>query len=546
MSLRTMASVCGLVATAWVTTADAQDACTKLLSLALPATTITDARTVPTGDVKIRLPVPGEGTVRLPAHCRVTGSIKPTADSDIRFEVWLPASGWNHRYQQVGNGGLAGIIPEFSMVGPLLGGYATASTDDGHENTRDFDAGWAAGHPEKLIDYGYRAVHLTALAGEALVQAYFSQAARHTYFTGCSDGGRESLMEAQRYPKDFDGYLVGAPGIDIPNNEVGHLHVSQALHSLGPGGRLTVSQLEALSAKVLERCDALDGLKDGQLRDPRQCPFKAADAACSSGQSCLTPAQARAIQAIYDGARDRVSGRQLTPGDFGTLGTEAATWPGIFVDTAAGPAIGSIASESVIGTLLYHEAKPDIASIDVAKAARDAKSRLAPIMNSDNPDLRTARGTGRKILQYHGWADPNVRPQYSIEYFQAVQRFLKTDTKDFYRLFMVPGMAHCTGGVGPTNLSGFAPNPVPHDPEHDWISALEHWVEDGVAPERMIATEFKLDRPLAPYAAAPAGTPVKRTRPLCLYPMVAVYQGTGDVDNAASFRCERVEPSSLN
>src|SRR5262249_26898195 len=220
----------------------------------------------------------------------------------------------------------------------------------------------------------------------------------------------------------------GAPGIDIPNNEVGHLHVSQALHSLGPGGALTASQLESLSAKVLERCDALDGLKDGQLRDPRQCPFKAADVICS-GQSCLTPAQARAIQAIYDGARDRVSGRQLTPGDFGTPGTEAVTWPGIFVDTPAGPAIGSIAGESVIGTLLYHEAKPDVASIDIAKAARDAKSGLAPIINSDNPDLRVARSSGRKILQYHGWADPNVRPQYSIEYFQAVRRFLKTDTK---------------------------------------------------------------------------------------------------------------------
>jgi feruloyl esterase len=507
----------------------------------LPNTTITEARTIPTGDVKIRLPVPVEATARLPAHCRVTGSIRPTSDSDIRFEIWLPASGWNHRYQQVGNGGLAGSIPQFAMVGPLLGGYATAGTDDGHESTQGFDAGWAVGHPEKLIDYGYRAVHLTAQVGEALVQAYYDERARHTYFIGCSDGGRESLMEAQRFPQDFDGYLVGAPGIDIPNNEVGHLHVWQELHSLGPDGQLTAAQLATLSAKGLERCDALDGLKDGQLRDPRQCAFKATEAICSSssGGSCLTAAQARAVQSIYDGARDSTTGQQLTPGDFGTLGTEVVTWPVIFLATPSGPALISATNE-VISTLLYANPKLDMVTVNVAQAARDAKRKLAPIINSDNPDLRVARSTGRKILQYHGWADPNVRPQYSIEYFEAVQRFLGSDTKDFYRLFMVPGMAHCSGGVGPTSLSGVARNPVPHDPEHDWISALEHWVEDGIAPEQMVATEFKLDRPLAPLTPTPPGTPIKRTRPLCPYPRVAVYQGTGDPDNAASFRCEAI------
>lgn len=293
----------------------AQNACAKLVSLRLPHTTVTAASTIPEGDFKLRLPGPGleAQTVNLPEHCRVTGSIQPTSDSDIRFEVWLPVSGWDHRYQQVGNGGLAGSISYPDMVQALLRGSATASTDDGHASSNQFDGRWAIGHPEKLIDYGYRAVHLTALAGEAIVAAYYGQMPRHTYFTGCSDGGRESLMEAQRYPQDFDGYLVGAPGIDIPNNEVEHVHVWQVLHALGPTRQLTISQLRALSASVLERCDALDGLRDGIVGDPRKCPFKAAEAVCRGANdgSCLSDAQAQAVQSIYDGVRDPQTGAQV-------------------------------------------------------------------------------------------------------------------------------------------------------------------------------------------------------------------------------------------
>src|SRR6185312_515704 len=200
-----------------------------------------------------------------------------------------------------------------------------------------------------------------ALAGQAIVQAYYGRAARHTYFTGCSDGGRESLMEAQRFPQDFEGYLVGAPGIDIPNNEVEHLHVWQALHALGPDEQLTLSQLQRLSAKVLERCDALDGLKDGLVRDPRQCPFKATEAMCNgpSDGSCLTAAQARAVQAIYDGVRDATTGEQLAPGDFVTYGTEAVTWPGIFLGRTTLPSLVSLTSHGIIATLLYGDPNLD-------------------------------------------------------------------------------------------------------------------------------------------------------------------------------------------
>jgi tannase/feruloyl esterase len=227
----------------------------------------------------------------------------------------------------------------------------------------------------------------------------------------------------------------------------------------------------------------------------------------------------------------------LAPGAWGTMGAEATTWPGIFLATSRGPSLGSVANEGVIGALLYGDPKRDMATVDLTQAARDMKRKLAPIINSDNPDLRTARDTGRKILQFHGWADPNIATQYSIDYFAAVQRFLKSDTKDFYRLFLVPGMAHCLGGVGPTGVGGLVPSYLPRDSEHDWVSALEAWVERGAAPEQIIGTEFKLARPLAPFATLPPGTSVKRTRPLCPYPQVAIYNGSGSTDDAASFRC---------
>jgi hypothetical protein len=536
--MRQAAVVITLGASIWFATADAQDACSRLTALRLPNTTITAAQAIPAAKVKMPTPHPGPPRiVALPAHCSVSGSIKPTADSDIRFEVWLPVTDWNGRYQQVGNGGLGGSIQEASMVDPLLRGSATASTDDGHSSP-GFDATWALGHPNKLIDYGHRAVHLTALAGEAIVKAYYGQAPGHTYFTGCSDGGRESLMEAQRYPQDFDGYLVGAPGIDIPNNEIEHLHVSQVLHSLGPNGQLTAAQLGTLSRKVLERCDALDGLKDGLLRDPRECTFKATEAICkgTNDRACLTSAQAAAVQRIYDGARDPRTGEQLAPGDFVTMGTESVTWPVILVGKAGGPQIAAIASQAVIGTLLYHDPKLDMAQVDLARAARDAKRELAPIINSDSPDLQTARKLGRKIIQFHGWADPNIPPQYSIAYFEAVQKFLRADTGDFYRLFLVPGMAHCFGGVGPTSLGGIDEFPAAADLDHDWVSALEHWVEDGVAPQRMTATEFEVP-PGIPTTAGPAAASIVRTRPLCPYPQVAVYNGAGSSSDAANFRC---------
>jgi feruloyl esterase len=511
--------------------------CKDLAALKLADVAITTAELVPAGTFTAS-PQPPAPVLKaeLPARCRVVGVIRPTADSQIGFEVWLPVSGWNGRYEQAGNGGLAGAIGYILMVPALQRGAATAATDDGHVTAENFDGRWAIGHPEKLKDYGYRAVHLTAVAGEALVRAYYGRRERKSYFIGCSGGGRESLMEVQRYPDDFDGYMVGAPGLDVPNNEITHLNVYQALKALGPDHQLTPVQLRALSAKVLDDCDALDGLKDGVLRDPRQCRFKAGALICpSGGEGCLTPEQAAAVDRIIEGPKDPKTGAQLAPGVWGTLGAEDRTWPNILTDGPQVQTLGAGANAGVIGELIYGDPQLDMTKVDLAQATRDARSRVAPVINSSDPDLSRARALGRRIIQYHGWADPNVAPQFSIAYFDAVQKRMGPTT-DFYRLFMVPGMPHCLGraglGANYVGINGW-PETMPglDDADHDWVFALERWVEQGVAPDRMIATEFERD-------ASGAVVRSKSTRPICVYPDVAVYKGAGPVTDAASFACE--------
>jgi feruloyl esterase len=375
--------------------------------------------------------------------------------------------------------------------------------------------------------------------GRSVTAAYYGEQAGHSYFIGCSDGGRESLMEAQRYPLDFDGYLVGAPGIDIPRNELTHVHVARQLAALGPAQALTPAVLQTLSQGVLQKCDALDGLKDGVLRDPRQCRFDPHELVCKPGSNsaCLSSAQADAIQAMHTGPRDPKTGRQIAPGTWGTLGAESATWLGILLAPPGAPALIDLANKGIISELLYENPDLNLATLDLVQAEADIARKLAPIINSDNPDLRMARQNGRKILHFHGWADPNISPQYSLDYFEAVQRKLGGDTGDFYRLFMVPGMAHCVGGVGPVDVAlAGAPNA---DPERDWVGALERWVEQGIAPQRIVAAELPVTRgPPGATGAPGAGVGLRRTRPVCPYPRVAVHDGKGGVDDAASFQCE--------
>jgi feruloyl esterase len=341
-------------------------------------------------------------------------------------------------------------------------------------------------------------------------------------------------MEAQKYPADFDGYLVGAPGIEIPRNELNALHVFQALRSVPPHETFTPATLATLSAAVLQRCDSLDGLRDGVVQDPRRCKFDVAALACRSAREadCLTAAQAEAVRKIYDGPR-AATGRQLAPGAWGSKGAEAATWPGIYVAPPGAPSlIGLIANKGVINTMVLEQDGP---ATDL-EAAERLLGKVA-VMNPLNADLSAARRAGAKILHFHGWADPNISAQYSLDYYDSVQKTASTGTDDFYRLFMVPGLAHCGGGVGAVDMD-VGPGLTP-DRLYGWTHALERWVEESVAPDQIIATEFARTSGARGFSGPPV---VKGTRPLCPYPKVATLNGNADSSKAESFRCARPQP----
>jgi feruloyl esterase len=338
-------------------------------------------------------------------------------------------------------------------------------------------------------------------------------------------------MEAQRYPEDFEGYVVGAPA-DLVNYNINHINLVRALRTLPADQQLGPAQLKALSSKVLERCDALDGVKDGVLRDPRACKFDPEDMLCNAGEDralCLTPAQAKAIKQIYY-AKDAKTEAQIANGFSGTLGTEYVTWPNMLA--------GAEFAMPRIATLFYDDPKFDPTTLDLAKVARDTAARIAPI----DPDLSRARSLGRKIIVFHGWADQSVSAHDSLAYFDAVTKRMGPNLGDFYRLFLVPGMPHCMGvpGLGANNIgmSGLLGGTPPQlaDADHDWTLAIERWVEQGKAPDRMIATEF--DSPAAAGTPAQMTGRIKSTRPVCVYPKRAVYKGSGPQSDAASFSCE--------
>jgi feruloyl esterase len=514
----------------------AQKSCDSLTTLTLANTTITSATSVAAGAFK---PPAGPGqpapTDPLPAFCRVAATAKPTADSEIRFEVWLPASGWNGKFEQVGNGGFAGVIPLASMAVPLLGGYATAGTDDGHVGGTD--GSWALGHPEKLIDFGYRAVHETSVQAKAIVRAFYGKDLARSYFVGCSDGGREALMEAQRFPDDFIGIVAGAPANFWTHLLVGAIWNEQALRN-DPPSYVPPSKLPAIQNAALAACDALDGVKDGVIGDPRRCHFDPAVIQCkdAEGPDCLTAPQVATVRKIYAGPKNPRTGAQILPGF--SPGTEAvpgnwALW--ISGSSAAQRTLQDFFGNTFYADMVFDDPKWDFHSFNFDSDVKTADDKTAGILNSTDPDLTKFKARGGKLIQYHGWGDAAIPPQNSVDYFERVQSAMgKTArerdlgaTQDFYRLFMVPGMSHCAGGVGATAF-GNVPS-AQHDPGHDVVSALDRWVEKGVAPDQIIAT------------GRVGGDPAKgaeMTRPLCPYPEEAVYKGTGDTNSAANFTCQ--------
>jgi hypothetical protein len=517
--------------------ASAQQACERLAATHLPYTTITSAALI--AEAPYSAP-PGPGAppaqgVTVPSHCEVKGVIRPSRDSEIKFALWLPPTGWNGKYRQEGNGGWAGAINYGSLVEPLRRGYAVAATDNGHEDNI-LGAAWAIGHPEKLIDFGHRAVHETSVQAKAIVRAFYGRDPERSYFNGCSDGGREALMEAQRYPDDFNGILAGAPA-----NNWSHLFTSFVWNEhallMTPGSAIPPSKLPVIQQAVVAACDSVDGVKDGLIEDPRACTFDPSVLRCkaSDGMDCLTAPQVDALKKIYSGPRNPRTMESIFPGQ--PPGTEAVpgAWsPWIVAETPAS-AIQFAFGNSYYAAAVFEDPRWDFRTMDFDRDVRAGDAKAGPILNATNPDLRSFRAAGGKMIQYHGWGDAAIAAPSSIEYYESVRAFLSKHpdartagnppAEDFYRLFLVPGMGHCAGGAGP-NRFGNGASASTVDPDHDAFSALERWVERGVAPDRIIGTGTAVD-----------DRSKVLTRPLCAYPNVARYGGTGDVNDAANFSC---------
>ncbi|HYV98940.1 MAG TPA: tannase/feruloyl esterase family alpha/beta hydrolase [Gemmatimonadaceae bacterium] len=480
--------------------------CGALASLKLPDVRIVD-------DTIIQPTAPQRAAGRS-AVCRVRGVI----GKEIKFTLLLPDN-WNQRFMMGGQGGFAGSVT--NMAGASVNsGYATSGTDTGHEGD---DAKWALNNPERVENYAHLAVHRVAQVSKDIIKAYYGTAPVKSYFYGCSNGGREALMEAERHPEDFDGIVAIAPVLDFGGSAVTFVRNTQAAFPTGFAKPvLSPDVLRLVEAKVFDACDARDGVRDQVLDDPRQCDFKVASLpACPNdvaGEQCVTRQQRAALQTIYSPLT--VNGRVLFPGQ--ALGNEGEgdAWPAWITGTPGSPANQPPTAQAMFGTeffryLVYGDSTWDYTKADVATLATDVK-RVATLLSPNDPDLSAFVKRGGKLIMAHGWSDPALMAMSSINYFDALH--VRDKNADSYiRLFMMPGVLHCSGGTGCDAA--------------DWYSAIANWVEKGVAPERIVAKKM---------APAQGGAPaqVVRTRPLCAYPKHAVYAGTGSTDDEASFVCK--------
>jgi feruloyl esterase len=493
--------------------AAAQQNCADLSRLVLPGVTILQAASVSAGSFT----PPGGRAASVPGFCRVAGRVRP----EVNFEVWMPEQ-WNGKFLMVGNGGLAGTISYNAMFDPLRRGYATASTDTGH--TADNDGHWAQGHMQRVIDFAHRAVHVTTVASKAVLRARYGRMPSHSYFSGCSQGGQEALTEAQRYPDDYDGIIAGDPANSWTRLYTGgHLWIAHAL-LLNPASYIPSSKVAMLGDAVNQACDALDGVTDGVLNDPRRCHFDPATLLCKNGDApdCFTAAQVEAVGKIYQGPRTD-EGEQLFPGIMPGGEAGPGGWSRWITGTAPGngahmtlgfPFLRYVAFEDPnwdFRTFRFNRQEGFDSDVDFVDR------KLGPIFDNMNPDLRAFQARGGKLIQYHGWSDPDIAPMNSVNYYESVAALMDRSageglrrTRDFYRLYMVPGMQHCSGGPGTDNF--------------DMLTALEKWVEQDVAPEAVIATHQ-------------TNGAVDRSRPLCPYPQEAQWTGSGDTNRAENFVC---------
>lgn len=488
--------------------------CSSLAALTIPDVTVNAATLVAAGQFT---PPNSPVALTLPAFCRVEATARPTDDSEIKIEVWIPpADTWNGKFQGVGNGGYQGSISYAAMATALRRGYATASTDTGH--TGD-DVRFGQGHPEKVIDYGWRAIHLMTDIAKLIVRNAQGRFADKSYFVGCSAGGHQAMSEAQRFPDDYDGIIAGAPASNRIRQTFGFAWSWLATHNADGSPILTPAKLALVSKAAVAACDANDPLKDGLIEDPRKCTFDAATLACKPGaddSTCLTPAQVDAVRKVHDGAKNSRTGEQIFTGwprgseAFGE--TAGQSWRQYITDAKEPSRVG------VFKYWLFNDPNWDVRSLDFDRDFAFMNEKL-PYMHAVDRDLAPFKKSGGKMISYAGWLDPVVPPQDTAAYYEAVAKQMGgyDKTRDFFRLFMAPGMGHCSGGPGPNTI--------------DAITALENWVEKGIAPDKLIATHSTAGK-------------VDRSRPLCPYPAVARHTGKGSIDDAANFVCVSPEASA--
>lgn len=473
-------------------------ACSALTDLKLENVRITAAEHVAPGwkPPKSLFAAP-DATART-SFCRVALTI----EKEIKVEVWLPDV-WNQRFEGVGNGGLTGALNYPAMAGAVGAGFATASTDTGHETVKGFfDDDWVAGHPDRVENFAYRGHHLMAVTAKKIVAAYYGAPAKKTYYNGCSSGGWQGLTEAQRYPEDYDGIVAGAPAINFVRLQ-SRAFVNAYWSRRDPAGDIPAAKLSLLAKTMTAQCDAADGLKDGIVTDPRLCRFDWRALQCKAGDkpTCLTKAQITRAKKVYD-PRPSAGDVKLYPGmPLGALAIGPIEYPH---------------DHDPFDTLMMIQVlkeKPSwtTATFDPAQDIPSVEKEIGAMLDSENPDLEAFKARGGKLLLYHGWADNVLSPYNTLDYFHAVEE--KTpDAESFLRLFFIPSMGHCGGGDGPNAF--------------DSTSAIVDWVENGAAPEELTGYHIGQDGKIG------------MTRPLCAEPKVAVYKGTGSPDEAANFVCK--------
>jgi feruloyl esterase len=485
---------------------------------------------LPLAQVTIRSAVPT--TAGALSYCRVVGAATPTARSNVGFEVWLPLSGWNGKFQGVGSGGSAGSISTGALQAAVARHYAAMATDNGHLGGSWTFAHTPTGDPERVTDFGWRAEHVSTVAAKAIVRAFYGVAPAHSYFVGCSQGGHHALMEAQRFPEDYDGIIGGDPANSWNRLMLGELWTGVVSGLRNPANELPQAKLDVLMNALLLACDGNDGIVDGVVEDPRTCNFDPSVVRCPGGADavgCLSDGQLQAVRDIYAGAKNPVTHEQLFPGF--AHSSENALRQVLVGTTSGGVRIPGGSSNSFFREGIFANPAWNPGTFDFSLEPSRTNNTPAgtetwgAALNATDPDLRPLQRRGAKLIMYHGWSDPFITPYNSIQYYESVAATVSRkksredalkETAKFARLFMVPGMWHCAGGPGPNTF--------------DMLTALETWVETGKAPKSVVGTKYVGDNP---------ANAVVLQRPLCAYPTVATYDRKGDPTAAASFNCKK-------